>query len=62
MSRLLAALLRHSRIGLEMRAAAEDFDMAKWVSEDDKLAAAFTFGALQALKVAAGVKDINLEV
>lgn len=33
----------------------------KWISQDDKLAVAFTYGALQALKAAAGVK-VKLEV
>jgi hypothetical protein len=29
-------------------------DVRGWVAKDDKLALAFTFGALEALKVAAG--------
>jgi ParB family chromosome partitioning protein len=33
-----------------------DFDVRKWVQEDDKLALAATFGALEALKAAAGLK------
>lgn len=37
------------------------FDLRKWVEEDEKLAVAFTFGALEALKAAAGLK-ITLEV
>ncbi len=32
------------------------FDVRDWVSKDDALALAFTFGALEALKAAAGVK------
>lgn len=32
------------------------FDLRAWVSQDDALALAFTFGALEALKAAAGVK------
>jgi ParB/RepB/Spo0J family partition protein len=37
-------------------------DIYKWAGADDKLAAAFTFGALQALKAAAGVQGINLDI
>lgn len=36
-------------------------DLTKWVSLDDNLALAFTFGALQALKAAAGIK-VELKV
>lgn len=32
------------------------FDMSKWIKEDDKLALAASYGALQALKAAAGMK------
>ena len=32
-----------------------DFDVRSWVAQDDALALAFTFGALEALKAAAGV-------
>lgn len=38
-----------------------DADLRTWVAADDKLALAFTFGALEALKAAAGVV-INLDV
>lgn len=37
-----------------------DFNMEKWIKEDDKLALAASYGALQALKAAAGMK-INLD-
>ncbi len=37
-----------------------DFDLTSWVKSDDNLALAATFGALQALKAAAGIK-IDLE-
>lgn len=37
-----------------------DFDLRKWVASDDKLALAAAFGALEALKAAAGMK-INLD-
>jgi ParB/RepB/Spo0J family partition protein len=33
-----------------------DFDLQTWVTQDDKLALAATYGALQALKAAAGMK------
>lgn len=33
----------------------------KWISQDAKLVAAFTYGALQALKAAGGAKSIKLE-
>lgn len=37
-----------------------DFDLRTWVSQDDKLALAASYGALQALKAAAGMsKDID---
>lgn len=51
----LASLMKEAKLP-------EDQDMMKWVEEDEKLAAAYAFGALQALKVAAGVKDIKLEI
>jgi ParB/RepB/Spo0J family partition protein len=38
-----------------------DFDLRTWVSQDDALALAFTFGALEALKAAAGM-SITLDV
>lgn len=34
----------------------EDFDLRKWVGADDKLALAATFGAIMALRAAAGIK------
>lgn len=40
---------------------APDFDILAWIRSDDKLALACAFGALQALKAAAGVKvDLNV--
>lgn len=36
-------------------------DLGKWIGQDDKLVVAFTFGALQALKAAAGIK-VKLEL
>lgn len=38
-----------------------DFDMREWIAKDDKLALAFSFGALEALKAAAGV-SIDLSI
>lgn len=38
-----------------------DFDVRGWVAKDEALALAFTFGALEALKAAAGVK-IDLDI
>ncbi len=38
-----------------------DRDLAKWIHADEQLVVAFTFGALQALKAAAGVK-VELEL
>lgn len=38
-----------------------DFDVRAWVVKDESLALAFTFGALEALKAAAGVKT-NLDI
>lgn len=35
---------------------ADDFDLKKWVGADDKLALAATFGAIMALRAAAGIK------
>lgn len=38
-----------------------DFDVREWVAKDDNLALAFTYGALEALKAAAGVVvDLNI--
>lgn len=51
----LASVMKEAKL-------ADDFDLAKWVAEDDKLATAYTFGALQALKAAAGMKEVNMEV
>ncbi len=36
-------------------------DLGKWIGQDDKLTLAFTFGVLQALKAAAGIK-VKLEL
>lgn len=38
-----------------------DFDVRAWVAKDDNLALAFTFGALEALKAAAGM-IVNLDI
>ena len=38
-----------------------DFDVRGWVAKDDQLALAFTFGALEALKAAAGM-TVNLDI
>lgn len=38
-----------------------EFDMAAWIAKDESLALAASFGALQALKAAAGMKSIKLE-
>lgn len=38
-----------------------DFDVRGWVAKDDALALAFTFGALEALKAAAGM-SVNLDI
>lgn len=52
----------HKTIQKRMKEAGkpEDFDIRAWVEKDDKLALAATFGALEALKAAAGMKiDLN---
>lgn len=41
---------------------AEEADLAALFSKDEKMAAAYTFGVLNALKFAAGVKNIPLEI
>jgi ParB/RepB/Spo0J family partition protein len=38
-----------------------EFDMAAWIAKDEALALAASFGALQALKAAAGMKAISLD-
>jgi hypothetical protein len=46
---------------MNAKAAMHADALDKWVSQDAKLVAAFTYGALQALKAAAGAKSIKLE-
>lgn len=55
-----------NKLGLDMQAQlkkqlkeagkADDFDLRAWVTKDDKLALAATFGAIMALRAAAGIK------
>lgn len=47
---------RLPKLLLDAKAMMYKDDLEKWIKEDDKLVVAFTFGALQALKAAAGVK------
>lgn len=49
----MAAQLRKH---LKQAGKAEDFDVRTWVTKDDKLALAATFGAIMALRAAAGIK------
>lgn len=53
----LKALLKEAGLGAEMQQG----ELVEWVKKDEKLAAAYVAGAMDALKAAAGVK-INLEV
>lgn len=47
---------RLPKLQLDAKAMIHGNNLEKWISQDDKLVLAFTFGALQALKAAAGVK------
>jgi ParB family chromosome partitioning protein len=56
-----AALGETLKARLEAQGIGFDADLREWVSRDPELALAFTFGALEALKAAAGVKvDLHL--
>lgn len=48
-------------IKLQNAAKPLDFDVRAWIAKDDQLALAFTFGALEALKAAAGM-IVNLDI
>ena len=61
LSDLWAKMAKHLASVMKQASLPEDHDLVKWVASDDALAAAFTFGVLQALKAAAGVK-VDLEV
>jgi ParB-like chromosome segregation protein Spo0J len=52
---------RLPKLIMDAKAMMYEKNLFKWIKEDDKLALAFTYGALQALKSAAGVK-VELEV
>jgi ParB family chromosome partitioning protein len=54
LSKHLIAVMKEAKMSGEQ-------DLAAWVGGEDSLVVAFTFGALQALKAAAGIK-INLEL
>lgn len=56
LSALGAGLAASMTVKLKEAGKPLTFDVREWVSKDDKLALAFTFGALEALKAAAGVK------
>ena len=62
LSSMGAKLAKHLVAVMKEAGIAEDTDLLAWVESDESRAAAYTFGALQALKAAAGVKDIKLEV
>jgi ParB family chromosome partitioning protein len=46
---------------MNAKAAMHADALDKWIAQDPKLVAAFTYGALQALKAAAGAKGVKLE-
>lgn len=49
------------KLAMDAKVMMYEKDFGKWISQDDKLVVAFTFGALQALKAAAGIK-VKLEL
>lgn len=61
LSALGAAAAAHLAGLLEAAGMSFDSDLREWLSKDPELKIAATFGALEALKAAAGVKDIKLE-
>lgn len=54
-------LAKHLTVIMKETGLDPNADMRAWVGTSDQLAAAFTFGALEALKVAAGMK-LSLEI
>lgn len=61
LSEMGARLAKHLTALMKEAKIAEDTNMREMVAKDEQLAAAFTFGALEALKAAAGLK-IELEL
>lgn len=61
LSTLGAKMAKHLQVLMKQAGMAEDFELMAWVEKDDKLAAAYTFGVVQALKSVAGLK-VKLEV
>lgn len=62
LSDLGARVSKHIQALMKEAKLEADADLFAWVKADDKLAVAYTLGALNALKVAAGDKKISLEV